>query len=167
MRQGAPESRSRQVPAYEVRCLVPKSTRYCVGLLVLNENGRLHRQLGRMRDVAGLPDVLIADGGSDDGSVDPDQLRELGVSTLLIKTGPGALSAQMRMLFAFALDEGYEGIITMDGNGKDGVEAIPEFVAALTEGYDFVQGSGMSPAVCIATHLWTGSWVCVCCTHPC
>ena len=145
MRQGASESPSRQVPAYEVRRLVPQSTRYCVGLLVLNENGRLHRQLGRMRDVVGLPDVLIADGGSDDGSVDPDQLGERGVSTLLIKTGPGALSAQMRMLFAFALDEGYEGVITMDGNGKDGVEAIPEFVAALTEGYDFVQGSRYVP----------------------
>ena len=36
---------------------------------------------------------------------------------------------------------GYEGIITIDGNGKDGVETIPAFVAALDDGYGYVQAS--------------------------
>ena len=31
----------------------------------------------------------------------------------------------MRMAIAFALDEGYDGMIVIDGNGKDDVSAIP------------------------------------------
>ena len=45
------------------------------------------------------------------------------------------------MGFAFALDRGYTGVITVDGNGKDGVEAIPRFLAALQDGVDYAQGS--------------------------
>jgi hypothetical protein len=32
------------------------------------------------------------------------------------------------MAYAWALDEGYKGIVTVDGNGKDGVKAISSFV---------------------------------------
>src|SRR5450759_2420133 len=37
--------------------------------------------------------------------------------------------------------EGYQGIIAVDGNGKDGVEAIDAFVEKLQAGFDYVQGS--------------------------
>ena len=60
---------------------------------------------------------------------------------LLTKTGPGKLSAQLRMGYAYALDQGYEGVVTIDGNGKDSVEAIPLFVEALDEGIDYAQAS--------------------------
>jgi dolichol-phosphate mannosyltransferase len=49
------------------------------------------------------------------------------------------------MGFAYALQRGYLGVVTIDGNGKDGYEAIPDFLAALAEGYDFVQGSRYLP----------------------
>ena len=84
---------------------------------------------------------MIADGGSTDGSLALDVLRAAGCRALLVKTGPGRLSAQLRMAYAWALDQGYRGVITIDGNGKDGVEAIDAFVAALDAGYDYVQGS--------------------------
>ena len=32
------------------------------------------------------------------------------------------------MAYKFALDEGYEGIVTVDGNRKDSVESIYEFI---------------------------------------
>jgi len=67
------------------------------------------------------------------------------VRALLVKTGPGKLSAQMRMLLDWAVNEGYEGFVFIDGNGKDGVEAIPSFFAALDEGFDYVQGSRYIP----------------------
>jgi dolichol-phosphate mannosyltransferase len=132
-----------EVPAYEVRCFSPKSTRYCIAIPVINEGERILGQLGRMRD-AGLlkqADTLLLDGGSTDGSMDPDRLRSFGVRALLVKTGPGKQGAQLRMGWSWALEEGYEGIITLDGNGKDGIEAIPRFVEALDRGFDFVQGS--------------------------
>jgi dolichol-phosphate mannosyltransferase len=102
-------------------------------------------QLGRMAALHLPADVLICDGGSTDGSNDPALISCHGVRTLLIKTGPGKLSAQLRVLFAYALEQGYAGMVTIDGNGKDGVEAIPQFLAALRDGFDFVQGSRYVP----------------------
>ena len=80
---------------------------------------------------------------------------------LLLKTGPGKLSAQLRCAYvrcayAFALDHGYQGhgyqghgyqgqdyqgIVTIDGNDKDDPEAIPRFIDALKQGLDVVQAS--------------------------
>jgi hypothetical protein len=65
---------------------------------------------------------------------------------LLTKRGPGRLSAQLRMAYAWCLDQQYDGVVTVDGNGKDGVEAIPRFVEMLDQGYDLVQGSRYLPA---------------------
>jgi dolichol-phosphate mannosyltransferase len=90
-------------------------------------------------------DVIVCDGGSTDGSNDAALLSRHGVRTLLIKTGPGKLSAQLRVLFAYAVEQGYAGMVMIDGNGKDGVEAIPQFLDALSAGFDFVQGSRYLP----------------------
>ena len=59
-----------EVPAFDARVFREKRTRYCVIVPVINEGGRLQRQLGRMQPFAHLADVAIADGGSSDGSVD-------------------------------------------------------------------------------------------------
>jgi hypothetical protein len=64
-----------------------------------------------------------------------------GVTTVLVKSGPGKLSAQLRMAFDYCLNERYQNIITMDGNNKDDPEGIEEIVKALESGFDFVQGS--------------------------
>jgi dolichol-phosphate mannosyltransferase len=134
-----------QVPAYQKVEFGPKRTKYCVCIPVINEGNKLTKQLQRMSTMDLGVDVIIADGGSTDGSNDPERLKGLNVRTLLIKTGPGKLSAQMRMFFAYALEEGYTGIVAVDGNGKDGVEAIPTFCHALDKGFDFVQGSRYVP----------------------
>ena len=88
----------------------------------------------------GLPaDRIAAQGRSRDGSTDDYKLS--GVRARLVQLGPGRLSAQLRMGFAYALQQGYEGCVIIDGNGKDGWEAIPLFLAALDGGYGFLQGS--------------------------
>ena len=88
-----------------------------------------------------LADNIIVDGGSTDGSLERDALQQQGVRGLLVKTGPGKLSAQLRCVYAFALDQGYQGIVTIDGNDKDDPAAIPAFIEALKDGVDFVQAS--------------------------
>ncbi len=136
-----PPSPSWQYPAFDVVEFFPRKTRYCVCVFVLNEGERIQRQLAAMKPYAAFGDILVADGGSRDGSLEPGFVREQGVRAILTKTGPGKLSAQMRMAMAFAMKEGYEGVVVIDGNNKDGVEAIPSFFEALNQGIDHVQGS--------------------------
>jgi dolichol-phosphate mannosyltransferase len=135
----------REVPEYAATAFRPKQSDYCVAVVAVNENGRLHEQLGKMKPFCETVDVVIADGGSTDGSVAREIVQPLGVNTLLTKLGPGKLGAQMRMAFAWALDRGYRGVITMDGNNKDGPEAIPRFLDRLEAGYDHLQGSRFIP----------------------
>ena len=90
-------------------------------------------------------DVIIADGGSTDGSLDEEYLRSMGVCALLTKKGPGKLSAQMRMAMAYGIEKGYTGFVFIDGNNKDDPEAIERFISLLEDGYEFVQGSRHMP----------------------
>jgi glycosyltransferase involved in cell wall biosynthesis len=135
-----------QVPSFTTCEFAPRSSEYCVCVFVINENGKLHKQLTAMRQPCdGIADIVVADGGSTDGSTNPVKLQSLGVNALLTKTGPGKLGAQMRMAFSWALARGYKGVITIDGNGKDGPDAIPRFVEKLDSGFDHVQGSRFIP----------------------
>lgn len=132
-----------QVPEFEVHVLAPIRTKYCLCIPVINEGEKLLRQLERSQEcnVSQITDVILCDGDSTDGSTEHRQMKQLGVNTLLVKKGPGKLSAQLRMGYYWALKRGYEGIVTVDGNGKDSVESVPLFVQALAEGCDLVQGS--------------------------
>lgn len=133
----------RELPAHELRWTAPRRRDHLLVIPVINEGERLHRLLGRIRalELDTLVDLCVVDGGSTDGSVAAQALQPLGVHTLMVKTGAGRLSAQLRCAYAHALDAGYAGAVTIDGNDKDDPVAIPSFVAALREGVDFVQGS--------------------------
>jgi glycosyltransferase involved in cell wall biosynthesis len=133
------------VPDYDATILGRRSSRYALVIPVINEGERIRNQLRNIEALRYPVDVVVADGGSTDGSLAPDFLTDVGVNALLVKRGPGRLSAQLRMAYAWALVRGYEGVITVDGNGKDGVEAIRLFIQALDNGYDIVQGSRYKP----------------------
>lgn len=133
------------MPSYRTDRFKATESDLLVAVFVINEGEKVRDQLRRMRDVTVDLDVIVADGGSIDGSLDAEFLQQVNVTALLTKTGAGKLSAQMRMVFDFALAHGYAGVIVMDGNGKDGVEAIAGFAAKLREGYDHIQGSRFIP----------------------
>jgi dolichol-phosphate mannosyltransferase len=136
-----------QLPTFDRHEFAPRQTEYCVCIPIINEGERIRRELAKMREynIPDSADIILLDGGSTDGSTDHNFLREQGVRTLLVKTGAGKLSAQLRMGYAYALQEGYAGIVTIDGNDKDNVEAIPDFLDALKAGWDFIQGSRFVP----------------------
>src|SRR5438874_1949832 len=125
-----------QVPTFETSFWLGRQHPWCVVIPVINEGERIKSLLTRMSSlqIASVADIIIVDGGSKDGSLQLDNLQNNGIRGLLIKTGPGKLSAQLRCAYAFALDQGYEGIVTIDGNDKDDPEAIPKFIAALKDG---------------------------------
>jgi dolichol-phosphate mannosyltransferase len=134
-----------QFPDFECTAFFEKRNKYAICVFVINEGKKIQDQLQRMARFANIVDVIVADGGSDDGSLQADFLKKVNVRALLTKVGPGKLSAQMRMAFAYVLDEGYEGVVVIDGNGKDDVTAIPHFIDLLDEGYDHIQGSRYIP----------------------
>ncbi len=134
-----------QVPAFNVLELGARRSSMLVVVPVIDEGERIARQLAKMEGLAREVDVIIADGGSKDGSLSEQHLRSRNVRALLTKTGPGKLSAQMRMAMAWGLDQGYAGFVFIDGNDKDDPSAIPAFVRALESGFDHVQGSRYVP----------------------
>lgn len=136
-----------QVPAFDLHEFAPRRTEYCVCIPIINEGDRIRRQLAEMAQqrIAESADILILDGGSSDGSTDLDFLRAQDVRVLLVKTGEGKLSAQLRMGYAYAMRQGYQGVVTIDGNDKDNVDAIPAFIQSLRDGWDLVQGSRFIP----------------------
>lgn len=132
-----------QVPTFETSLWLGKKHPWCVVIPVINEGDRIKSLLARMAalNINEIADIIIVDGGSTDGSLESEPLQQKQVRGLLVKTGPGKLSAQLRCAYAFALDQGYEGIVTIDGNDKDDPDAISRFIDELKQGADFVQAS--------------------------
>ncbi len=132
-----------QVPQFDTPLWLGRHRPWCVVIPVINEGVRIKNLLSKMAvlKISDIADIIVVDSGSTDGSLPLALLRDTGARALLVKTGPGKLGSQLRCAYAFALDQGYEGVVTIDGNDKDDPEAIPGFIEALQKGVDFVQAS--------------------------
>ena len=131
------------VPRFSCTEYNEKSKEYVVLIPIINEGERIIRELKRAfkYNVADYADIVICDGGSTDGCTEETMLKKLRVNTLLVKQDDGKQGAQLRMGIWWALERGYKGIITIDGNNKDSIEDVPHFIEKLEEGYDLIQGS--------------------------
>ncbi len=137
------ETKSTGVPRYIFREYKEKQSDYCLLIPIINEKGRIDKELERAKSarVDECVDIIICDGDSTDGCTEDSLLTGFGVNTLLVKKDKGKQGAQLRMGFDWALKRGYKGIITIDGNNKDSIEDVAAFIEKLEEGYDFIQGS--------------------------
>lgn len=131
------------VPDYECSEYSSKNKEYCLLIPIINEGDRIIKELKRAQKhkVSEQVDIIICDGDSTDGCTEENKLQCLGVNTLLVKKGPGKQGAQLRMGIHYALERGYKGILTIDGNNKDSIEHVGRFIEKLEAGYDFIQGS--------------------------
>lgn len=131
------------VPQFECTEYAEKTKDYVVLIPIINEGDRIIKELKRAydADIADHADIVICDGGSADGCTDEKKLKKLQVNTLLVKQDAGKQGAQLRMGIWWALERGYQGIITIDGNNKDSIENVPDFIRKLEAGYDLIQGS--------------------------
>lgn len=131
------------VPSFDISLWLEREHPWCIVIPVINEGERIQSLLAKMAviHIDKIADIIIVDGGSTDNSLNEKILEKYNVKGLLLKTGSGKLSAQLRCAYAFALQQGYSGIVTIDGNDKDLPNEIPLFIEKLEQGFDFVQGS--------------------------
>lgn len=120
-----------------------KRNRYVLLIPLFNEGFRYLSQVEKMKknNIFSDVDVVICDAGSTDGTTDLSFLRETGHRGILTRIGSGRYSTDIRMGYLWALSEGYDGFITVDGNDKDDTSALNLFIQKLDEGFDYIQGS--------------------------
>ena len=140
-KQGVGDGSQRwELPRHEFTSFAPRASPYAVLIPVWNEGERLRSQLRAMAPYRSVCDIFVADASSTDGSTAPEVLRSGGVRALVTVQDRG-VGAALRPALAHAILDGYEGVIFMDGNGKDDPEMLPRFSAALERGIDYAQGS--------------------------
>lgn len=133
-------------PQHSIANIKAKSTKYCICIPILNEGVKFQKQLSKMHELGldKLADIIILDRDSSDQSTEIDFLKSMGIRAL-IKIHEGRQGSQLRVGFNYVIEQNYAGVITIDGNNKDSIEDIPNFIQALEEGYDFIQGSRYIP----------------------
>jgi dolichol-phosphate mannosyltransferase len=131
------------MPPYDAYIFKEKRTQYCLLIPVFNEGKRFLSQIEKMKanKIFNKIDVIVCDAGSKDGSTDHVTLKDAGFTALLVRRGFGRYSTDIRMGYGWALEMGYEGFITVDGNDKDDTSAVSLFIEKLDKGYDYIQGS--------------------------
>jgi len=97
-----------------------------------------------VRQVLGLDlglDVLVIDDGSTDDT--SRVAREAGAEVIEHPENLGK-GAALKTGFEYALERGYEAVVTLDGDGQHDPAAIPQFLEALEKtGADIVIGTRM------------------------
>lgn len=78
-----------EIPAFQDAVFKDMQHPHALVIPVINEGDRIRGQLLRVQ-AANLPvDVIVADGGSTDGSLESGFVQSAGVRAILTKTGPG------------------------------------------------------------------------------
>jgi glycosyltransferase involved in cell wall biosynthesis len=112
------------------------SHRFLTALPVYNEVNHVGDVLAEVRRYS--PEVLVVNDGSSDGTA--DVLAALDGIHCVNHSHNQGYGAALRTAFEFAIDRGYEILVTIDCDGQHEPRRIPRFVAACA-GWDIVSGS--------------------------
>src|SRR5688572_19293993 len=110
--------------------------RYLTALPVFNEVAHVEPVLAEVRRYS--PEILVVDDGSTDGTSEVLE-RQMGIHVLRHEQNQG-YGAALRSAFQFAIDGGYDAVVTIDCDGQHEPQRTAEFVAALDKA-DVVSGS--------------------------
>jgi len=117
------------------------TNKYAWLIVARNEGERLTNQLEKMSEHNQGIDIIVMDGNSKDGSLELLLKCPSEIATVLISYAGMGFSTDLQLGLIFAAREGYLGVVTSDGNGKDSVEDVQKFIEELELGCDFIQGS--------------------------
>ena len=115
----------------------------CLAILIpaYNAAASLPGVLDGVRCYVAPEDVLVVDDGSSDGTQKAAERAGVHVLSHSVNRGKGAA---LKTGFAWAVDRGYEAVITLDADGQNDPKSVPDFVQRWKEtGADLVVGSRM------------------------
>lgn len=112
------------------------TSRYLTALPVYNEESHVCGVLREVRRYA--QDILVVNDGSTDGTA-ALLAREPGIKIVTHATNRG-YGAALITAFDYAIEKGYDVLVTIDCDGQHQPKLIPDFVAA-SEDVDIVSGS--------------------------
>lgn len=110
--------------------------RFLTALPVYNEVGHVEAVLAEVRRYS--PEILVVDDGSSDGTAELLQ-RQPGIYVVTHPQNRG-YGAALRSAFDYAIQQGYDTLVTIDCDGQHEPQRIPEFVEA-SDSADIVSGS--------------------------
>jgi dolichol-phosphate mannosyltransferase len=130
------------LPEHEIILGSAQRHRYVVYIFAFNERPLLTRLLDQFpppeqRDF----DLMLGDDGSTDGTAAPDMVEKYGIRGVTRLKQNGGLSQNIKVALRWLPTQNYHGVIFMNGNNRDGPDALPNFIRKLDEGYGYVQGS--------------------------
>ncbi|RKZ34018.1 glycosyltransferase family 2 protein, partial [bacterium] len=114
--------------------------RVCVIIPAYQAEKSLPQLLAQMEKVFPLNDVLVVDDGSTDGTGEICRRSDVNLLTLNKNRGKGYA---LRTGFKWAIDSGYDAVITVDADLQHPPNLIPQFTMALNNGADVVIGNRM------------------------
>lgn len=88
-----------------------------------------------------LADIVVVDDGSTDSTA--ALAADSGVKVLRNKVNSGK-GISLKAGFQYALDQGYDGVITIDGDGQHSADDLPNFLKAYSGRADVVVGNRMA-----------------------
>ena len=106
---------------------------------VYNEREKVKFVFDKFKSLNLNVDVMIVDDGSDDGLEDLVNVYDF-LKYIRHRERQGIGSA-IRDGINYALENNYDCVVVMAGNGKDDPVEIPGLLEKIKEGYDYVQGS--------------------------
>ena len=117
--------------------------RRIVGIATYNEAENIERLVRRILDLGLDLEVLVIDDSSPDGTgAIADRLaEETGRVRVVHRPGKLGLGTATLAAVKYAVDNGYDVLVTMDADFSHDPKYLPALVARLDEGYDIVIGS--------------------------
>lgn len=112
------------------------SERWLAALPVYNEVGFVDSILDEVRKYS--QHVLVVDDGSTDGTA--DVLNQRCDVEVIFHAANRGYGAALQTAFQYAVDEGFEGVVTLDCDGQHQPQRIPRFIEAAAVA-DIVSGS--------------------------
>jgi dolichol-phosphate mannosyltransferase len=108
---------------------------------VFNEEGKISQVLSKFSNELVEQIVVVNDGSTDNSMGDVQKFQNLNIKILEHKKRKG-VGAAIRTGIDYALENNFDIIVVLAGNGKDDPREIPKLVEPiLKEDYDYVQGS--------------------------